>query len=1477
MKTFLTATAALLVAAVLAAPLGAQVLVETGGVSEPDSAGDAIVLTADAIGDRAVQSLTVTFQEGALTLRTIRVNGSSEFSYQLDSISRVPAVIRGDLEVDLFVFYQPRTPGPARATLDLTVRLDEVPEGELADRVYSIPLVGQVPDFTLSYTLPGQPQRTVPKDGLLNFGNRPLIVASESIVTLANTGSAQATINNIAVSGVGFSLQSPPGFPVVVDPGSSQAFHLVFQPGTTGNHSGRLTVDAGALQLHYQLAGVGGDALSYSLLRYAPGSNTASRVPTNSGVPIVFGQAARTVELIGTNIGQSRAVVRQIRVSGPFSVTGSPGLPTSLAPQGSIRLAIEPKAATSGATTGELVIDDAVFPLVLDLPPLRRVSFVPPGRVLRPGEQVDVGLSLPAPYPVDIRGRLVLELDSLETDSDPALQWASGGRQVAFSIPAGQTAAVFAGGAARAQFQAATVAGIVRVLASFEAEAWGIDITPPAQPALEFEVRLQRLSGVRFSRQPGPVVAGAPVELGVSLASSYPEEIAGTLVLVFEAADLDGASGPWQNRRQIGFMIPAGTTTAMFGGGTTDVVTFSAPGGSGGLTITAYFQTESAGADLTPDPVPELKLTVTKASLPEVRFSSAGGSARAGESVALGVSLARVYSEDLIGSLRLAFAASNVDGAAGPWAGSGRQVAFRIPAGSIHAQFGGEGNLRTEFAMPPSEGRLTVTASFKTQDGGADVTPDPAPEIAFDVGIAALAGVSFSRAGGEVVAGSGTDLGLSLAEPYPETLAGTLTMVFAAADAGAAAGAWGGAGRQVAFRIPAGSTTAEFGGAGNTVTEFSLPPSRGRLAVTANLRTEDGGADVTPDPAPEIVFNVRPAELPQISFTHEGGAVSAGSAMDLGLVLAGAYTEDLAGTLRMSFAAADLDGAGGAWGGAGRQVAFRIPAGSMAAEFGGAGNTVTEFTLPAVEGRLTVTAHLSTETEGVDVTPDPAPEVAFSVEIAALPEVMFSHEGGAVMPGSAIDLGLSLAGPYAEDLAGTLRMSFAAADLDGAGGAWAGAGRQVAFRVPAGSTAAEFGGEGNLATHFDLPSVTGWLTVTARLLTEDGGADVTPDPEPEVTFSIEVARLAGVTFSREDGAVMPGESTSLGVSLAEAYSADLSGVLVLAFAAADADANAGAWAGGGRQVPFSIPAGETQAQFGGDGGTLTDFRTPTVAGRLAARVRFQIDETGVDVTPDPAPELELSVEAPALPEFSFSHSGGTVDAASQVEIRVMLAEAYPTDIVGMLALTFETRAFANDPSIQWATGGRQAWFTIPAGSTLAVYTGLSSANAFQTGTVAGDILMRAQFFAVADGIARTRIEQAPLVAADITPDVIPEARFAVMEAAPALQRLALGQTGQGGFSLQVTGYSTTRMVDSLSFAFAGVTGTALSTKELVVDVSDAMGTFFGGNQSSASGGNFTATVSFTMDEGAFEDVASVSATATNAMGTSNSVSLILND
>src|ERR1022692_2758077 len=85
---------------------------------------------------------------------------------------------------------------------------------------------------------------------------------------------------------------------------------------------------------------------------------------------------------------------------------------------------------------------------------------------------------------------------------------------------------------------------------------------------------------------------------------------------------------------------------------------------------------------------------------------------------------------------------------------------------------------------------------------------------------------------------------------------------------------------------------------------------------------------------------------------------------------------------------------------------------------------------------------------------------------------------------------------------------------------------------------------------------------------------------------------------------------------------------------------------------------------------------------------------------------------------SFSGLSSTATAAQQLSGTLAPGAAYPQEITGQVTLAFQPDASlaspADDPSIQFSTGGRTASFTIPANSTAPVPFSL------QTGTVAGN-------------------------------------------------------------------------------------------------------------------------------------------------------------
>ena len=807
MKTFSFAIATLILGAVSAAPLGAQLSVTVEDVNDPSSVGDTVTLEADAIGDRVGKRLRLQFDPGtdsSISLKAIQILGSNEFSYEIEATS-LPIAISGDFVYEVLVFYTPRTAGPASGVLQVTTEIDG---SELVSRdtVFTINLVGKVPAYSLSYTLPGGAARNLPVGSGVDFGHRPTGAAAEATMVLLNSGSRYGMVNGVTLTGgPTFRLVSPPRFPLRLEPGQSVSLQVAFNPASTRTYRGELTFRWDGTSRSVSLTGIGGDLLSYSLTRFLNGAAAGPPASVKSGTQIVFGAGATMVQVIGRNARQSAQLIGSAKATGPFTATTTPALPASLAPRAELVVTLEPAPSARVGDTGTLVIGDAIFPLLLDLPQLPAVQFSMSGRTVRGNQEVPVGLRLARSYPVDITGTLDLAFESAEFQGQSGVVWATGGRQTGFTIPAGQTTAVFSAGANQIEFQTGRMSGEISITARFVAEALGIDVTPVRVPEVRFSVEIPALPEVRFSRSGGTLGGNEEIPLGLSIAGAYPDDIRGTLDLAFESAEFQGDTGVvWSTgTRQASFTIPAGQTAAVFSGGAT-AINFRTGKTAGEITITARFVAEPTKIDITPDDVPELRFSVEIVPLPEVIFSRAGGTVRGNQEIPLGLSLASAYPDDISGTLNLVLESTEPQGAAGVvWSTGSRQASFKIPAGKTAAVFAG-GATEIEFQTGGTAGEIAVMARFVAESTGIDITPDDVPEVRFSVEVIALPEVIFSQAGGTIGANQEVSLGLSLASAYPDDLEGTLELAFSGTDFRGDSGAvWSTGSRQASFTIAA--------------------------------------------------------------------------------------------------------------------------------------------------------------------------------------------------------------------------------------------------------------------------------------------------------------------------------------------------------------------------------------------------------------------------------------------------------------------------------------------------------------------------------------------------------------------------------------------------------------------------------------------------------------------------------------------------
>jgi hypothetical protein len=205
-----------------------------------------------------------------------------------------------------------------------------------------------------------------------------------------------------------------------------------------------------------------------------------------------------------------------------------------------------------------------------------------------------------------------------------------------------------------------------------------------------------------------------------------------------------------------------------------------------------------------------------------------------------------------------------------------------------------------------------------------------------------------------------------------------------------------------------------------------------------------------------------------------------------------------------------------------------------------------------------------------------------------------------------------------------------------------------------------------------------------------------------------------------------------------------------------------------------------------------------------------------------------------------------------------LAQPYPMELSGKLTLSFASDSFADDPAIQFASGGRSVNFTIPAGTTDAVFASGKQVQ-LQTGTVAGTITVTATF---------------SVASVDLTPNPAPTAKMAVAAAAPQITNVQVGARTANSVELLISGLSTPRQVSQFNLQFTPAQGSSLQTANLFVNTDAPFSAWYQSQAGISFGSQFTASVIVNV-AGDVNAVQSVAVTASNSRGDSNSVSVNL--
>jgi hypothetical protein len=265
-------------------------------------------------------------------------------------------------------------------------------------------------------------------------------------------------------------------------------------------------------------------------------------------------------------------------------------------------------------------------------------------------------------------------------------------------------------------------------------------------------------------------------------------------------------------------------------------------------------------------------------------------------------------------------------------------------------------------------------------------------------------------------------------------------------------------------------------------------------------------------------------------------------------------------------------------------------------------------------------------------------------------------------------------------------------------------------------------------------------------------------------------------------------------------------------------------------------------------GTLSG--TPSAGGTFQFTV-YVVDSNGVLASGTE----QLTVALPSTAPGSITGLSASSSATSQQFLNVSLSAPYPTTVTANLTLTFTPASGADDPSVQFSSGGRTAQVVIPAGST----SGVGNVGV-QTGTVAGTITITAQFLAGTT---------------NVTPTPEPSATIVVPAAGPVITAVtAQRSTTSNGFTVFVTGYVTNRDVETATFSFTPSEGSTLTTTQLSPPVTSLFTTWYGGSGSAQYGSEFTLAQQFATN-GSPSTVFSVSVTLGNKLGNSSTVSAVL--
>ena len=558
----------------------------TGNVVTLSSSSNLQFLNTQVGGSSTISMLVANTGSGSGFVSAVSLAGGTGSAFQIVSLLSVPVLVGPGQQLGFGVRFSPSAQLQYTDTLSVTANGQTFVtnlQGQGVQPIYSYQFVSSAGTTTAS------------AGGTVSLPDTTVGQTTNAAVTVTNTGlgAGQVAIINVT-AGQGFSVGSLPAtFPVTLQPGGTLQFTLTFVPTQPGPVTGRLTFGGDTITIDAR--GVG-PQLTYT---YTSGSAV---VPVTANGSVIFTPLAvgstESLNFTVQNAGNTSATISSINLAAPstiFALSGLPGLPATLDPNGTITFPISFSPNNTGNLSATLLVNGASFTVSgngTSPPALPAYSFTGASATAQPDQQPAIGLTLANPYPLPLQGTLTMAFNSSVFAGDSSIQFANGGTTVKFTIPANSTQALFSGNATSVSLQTGTTSGSIVITPSFSLQD-GFSVTPPSPAILTMAI-----PGLAPQLLNGSISVASASSFTLTLSGFTTTRVLSQLNIAFTAQS-GQAFNPSQLTLDVSSSSAAwfqGSAATGFGGSFLVAVPFTLSGGGSAANLVSYLKSLSITA-----------------------------------------------------------------------------------------------------------------------------------------------------------------------------------------------------------------------------------------------------------------------------------------------------------------------------------------------------------------------------------------------------------------------------------------------------------------------------------------------------------------------------------------------------------------------------------------------------------------------------------------------------------------------------------------------------------------------------------------------------------------------------------------------------------------------------------------------------------------------------------------------------------------